>query len=92
MTLQYIIVQYIIMPVKKSTVQRFKLFKNVAKPAYKNVVDEVIRLYENRNIGKEKEAENILRKIVGPKPESGVKLLDKYNNRPSETGKLMRLA
>ena len=78
------------MPVKKSTVQRFKLFKNIAKPDYKKSIDEVIRLYENRNIGKEKEAENILRKIVGPKPESGVKLLDKYNNKPSETGKLTR--
>ena len=90
MALQYIIVQYIIMPVKKSTLQRFKLFKNIAKPDYKSSIDEVIRLYENRNIGKEKEAENILRKLVGPRPESGMKLLDKYSNRPSEKGKLLR--
>ena len=37
------------MPVKKSTLTRFKLFRNVAKPEYKSQVDEVIRLYENRN-------------------------------------------
>jgi len=90
MALQYIIVQYIIMPVKKSTIQRFKVFKNIAKPAYKDSIDEVIRLYENRNIGKEKEAENILRKIVGPKPESGVKLISKYTTKDSEKGKLLR--
>jgi len=60
------------MPVKKSTVARFKLFKNVAKPEYKNLVDKVIQLYENRNIGKEKEAENLLRKIVRPRPQSAL--------------------
>ena len=42
------------MPVKKSTVARFKLFRNVAKPEYKASVDRVIQLYESRNIGKEK--------------------------------------
>ena len=50
------------------------MFRNVAKPEYKKSVEEVIRLYENRNISKEKEAENILRKLVGPKPQSAVTL------------------
>ena len=78
------------MPVKKSTVARFKLFKNVAKPEYKNLVDKVIQLYENRNIGKEKEAENLLRKIVGPKPQSALAKISKYSGNPVETGKLSR--
>ena len=78
------------MPVKKSTIQRFRMFRNVAKPEYKKSVEEVIRLYENRNIGKEKEAENILRKLVGPKPQSAVALLSKYSGKPVETGKLSR--
>ena len=78
------------MPVKKSTLQRFKLFRNVAKPEYKNSVEEVIRLYENRNIGKEKEAENLLRKLVGPNPQSVVALMSKYSGKPSEIGKLSK--
>ena len=78
------------MPVKKSTLARFKLFRSIAKPEYKRAVESVIQMYENRNISKEKEAENILRKIVGPRPQSGVKLLSKYSGKPSEIGKLSR--
>jgi len=78
------------MPVKKSVVSRFKLFRNVAKPEFKDKVDEVIRLYENRNIAKQKTAETLLRKLVGNKPQSAISQLTKYSNRPSETGRLSR--
>ena len=78
------------MPVKKSTIQRFKQFRSVAKPEFKHLIDQVINLYEKRNIGKEKEAENLLRKIVGPKPHLVPEKLSKYTGRAPETGKLSR--
>ena len=78
------------MPVKKATVARFKLFRNVAKPEFKQYVDKVIQMYENRNIGKEVEAESLLRKLVGPRPQTAVAQLSKYSGKPVETGKLSR--
>ena len=78
------------MPVKKGTVARFKLFRSVAKPEFRSAVDTVIQMYENRNIGKEKEAENLLRRLVGPKPQTAVALLSKYSSKPIEAGKLSR--
>ena len=78
------------MPVKKGTVARFKLFRSVAKPEFRSAVDTVIQMYENRNIGKEKEAEHLLRRLVGPKPQTAVALLSKYSSKPTEAGKLSR--
>ena len=72
------------MPVKKSTLTRFKHFRNVAKPEFRSHIDQVIKLYENRNISKEKTAENLLRRLVGPKPQAAVKeLVTKHAKNPS---------
>ena len=78
------------MPVKKQTLTRFKLFRNVAKPEYKNLVSRVIQMYENRNIGKEKEAENLLRQLVGPRPQNVEAKLEKYGDKEKVTGRLSR--
>jgi len=75
------------MGIKKGDIQHLKTLRIASKPAQKGNVDKVIALYEERKIDKFKTAEGIILKLLSSRPNTGIKLIEKYDEYKSAKGK-----
>ena len=75
------------MGIKKGDIQHLKTLRIASKPAQKGNIDKVIALYEDRKIEKFKTAEGIILKLLSSRPNTGIKLIEKYGEYISAKGK-----
>ena len=75
------------MGIKKGDIQHLKTLRIASKPAQKGNIDKVIALYEERKIEKFKTAEGIILKLLSSRPNTGIKLIEKYDEYKSAKGK-----